>query len=75
MEFNFGLQHYIFDVKCVVDNSEVFEINMKTFLKEAPNNFLKQFKNESDKQLDLIIERIKEIKMFKMKSMFKTRNK
>ena len=75
MEFNYNLSHYIFDVKCIVDNSEVFEINMKTFLKEVPNNFLKQFKNESDKQLDLIIERIKEIKMFKMKSMFKTRNK
>ena len=75
MEFNFGLQHYIFDVKCIVDNSEVFEINMEKFNKEVPSFFLKEFKIESDKQLDLIIERIKEIKILQRKSMIKTRNK
>ena len=75
MEFNYNLSHYIFDVKCIVDNSEVFEINMEKFNKEVPSFFLKEFKIESDKQLDLIIERIKEIKILQRKSMIKTRNK
>ncbi len=75
MEFNSNLSHYIFDVKCIVDNSEVFEINMEKFKKEVPSFFLKEFKIESDKQLDLIKERIREIKLLQKKSMIKTRNK
>ncbi len=75
VEFNSNLSNYIFDVKCIVDKSEVFEMNMEKFKKEVPNFFLQEFKIESNKQLDLIKERIKEIKILQKKSMIKTRNK
>ena len=75
VEFNSNLSNYIFDVKCIVDKSEVFEMNMEKFKKEVPNFFLQEFKIESNKQLDLIKERIKEIKILQRKSMIKTRNK
>ena len=75
IEYNLGLEQYFFDVKCIVDNSEIFEVEINTFNNIVPEALLKKFKEYSLKQLAIINERIGEIQKIDENPKIKTRNK
>ena len=75
IEYNLGMEKYYFDVKCIVDNSEIFEVDLSIFNNIVPNSLLSQFKEYSLKQLEIINERIDEIQKINENPKIKTRNK
>ena len=75
IEYNLGLEKYCFDVKCIVDNSEIFEVELNTFNNIVPEALLNKFKEYSLKQLEIINKRIDEIQKINENPKIKTRNK
>ena len=61
IEYNEKLDKYIFDVKCLVNSSEIFEINLDFFNKKVPLTILNRFKEISLNQIVIINDRINNI--------------
>ena len=61
IEYNEKLDKYIFDVKCLVNSSEIFQINLDFFNKKVPLTILNRFKEISLNQIVIINDRINNI--------------
>ena len=67
IEYKLKLNEYFFDVKCLEEDANVIEINVKEFDKILNKNFMKNFFDEINKRIIIINNRINDIKNEKKK--------